>query len=85
MAFANKLDFASITPPLSLRLVAPRHKFSPDRCVCARWIACDGPLQPLAARFCCAVNSKPGPKRGQEGNDTESGRILEPALRIHAG
>jgi hypothetical protein len=85
LAFANKLDFASITPPLSLRLVAPRHIFSPDRCVCARWIACDGPLQPLAARFCCAVNSKPGPKRGQEGNDAESGRILEPALRIHAG
>src|SRR5580658_2599056 len=71
------------SPPLLF--VPPRHKYSLDRRVRGRRTACDGLPLPLAARFGCAVNSKPGPKKGQEGNDAKSGRILEPALRIHAG
>ena len=44
-----------------------------------------GPREALAARFGSAVNSVKGPMTGQEGNDAESGPILEPAMRIHAG
>jgi hypothetical protein len=55
-----------------------RLKCSLDLILWPPWPAGAGLWQALAAQFCNAVNSEPG-------KNAKSGKVLEPAVRVHAG
>jgi hypothetical protein len=78
LAFVNKLNVAPFAPTVSLLFVEPGLKSSPALPISRRWTPVARPREALAAQFSNAVNSN-------KGKDAESGRILGPALRVHAG
>jgi hypothetical protein len=55
-----------------------RLKYSLDLVLWPSWTSSAGLREALAARFRNAVNSKPR-------KNAKSGRILEPAVRVHEG